>query len=220
MLDAARLIARLKPPAAHGALRRSSSRRRRTAAPERTPTRCARQGDARRRAGGRLGLRTAAARRGARGRRRGRVPQAAGPPPSACWASRTGWRRRSGTAHLGAPPGRGARHRRGAPGRQPLLRHPPQRGRHLDKVDPSTLAQTAAAHAWLVWALADAAGTLNAPLIEPPAVEPERQLHVRPHTFSVEWWRGAGRGVEYIVGVSDGRLPSRACGAQRWCWRP
>ena len=42
----------------------------------------------------------------------------------------------------------------------------------LDKVDPAAFGQVVAAHAWLTWALADAAGVLAAPTIEPtPAVE-------------------------------------------------
>ncbi|HZJ52745.1 MAG TPA: M20/M25/M40 family metallo-hydrolase [Myxococcaceae bacterium] len=39
----------------------------------------------------------------------------------------------------------------------------------LDKIDPVALAQSAAATAWLTWSLADAAGTLVPPPIEPPA---------------------------------------------------
>ena len=38
----------------------------------------------------------------------------------------------------------------------------------LDKIDPVALAQSAAATAWLTWSLADAAGTLAPPPIEPP----------------------------------------------------
>jgi hypothetical protein len=41
----------------------------------------------------------------------------------------------------------------------------------LDKVDPTSLAQATAAHAWITWALADAAGVLTAPPIEPPPPE-------------------------------------------------
>ena len=42
----------------------------------------------------------------------------------------------------------------------------------LDKVDPAALRQVVAAHAWLTWALADAPGALTAPPIEPtPAPE-------------------------------------------------
>jgi Zn-dependent M28 family amino/carboxypeptidase len=41
----------------------------------------------------------------------------------------------------------------------------------LDKIDPAALAQSAAATAWLTWSLADAAGTLPAPPIEPPPAE-------------------------------------------------
>jgi carboxypeptidase Q len=39
----------------------------------------------------------------------------------------------------------------------------------VDKIDPVALAQSAAATAWLTWSLADAAGTLAPPPIEPPA---------------------------------------------------
>ena len=38
----------------------------------------------------------------------------------------------------------------------------------LDKIDPVALALSAAATAWLTWSLADAAGTLAPPPIEPP----------------------------------------------------
>lgn len=38
----------------------------------------------------------------------------------------------------------------------------------LDKIDPVALAQSSAATAWLTWSLADAAGTLAPPPIEPP----------------------------------------------------
>jgi hypothetical protein len=41
----------------------------------------------------------------------------------------------------------------------------------LDKIDPVALAQSTAATAWLTWSLADAAGTLPPPPIEPPATE-------------------------------------------------
>jgi hypothetical protein len=41
----------------------------------------------------------------------------------------------------------------------------------LDKIDPVALAQSAAATAWLTWSLADAAGTLAPPPIEPPPPE-------------------------------------------------
>jgi carboxypeptidase Q len=38
----------------------------------------------------------------------------------------------------------------------------------LDKIDPASLAQASAAWAWMTWALADAPGTLSPPPIEPP----------------------------------------------------
>ncbi len=41
----------------------------------------------------------------------------------------------------------------------------------VDKIDPASLAQSAAAFAWLTWSLADAAGTLAPPAIEPPPKE-------------------------------------------------
>ena len=41
----------------------------------------------------------------------------------------------------------------------------------LDKIDPVALAQSAAATAWLTWSLADAAGTLAPPPIEPAQAE-------------------------------------------------
>ena len=41
----------------------------------------------------------------------------------------------------------------------------------LDKIDPVALAQSAAATAWLTWSLADAAGTLAPPPVEPPPAE-------------------------------------------------
>ena len=41
----------------------------------------------------------------------------------------------------------------------------------LDKIDPVALAQSTAAIAWLTWSLADAAGTLAPPPIEPPPAE-------------------------------------------------
>lgn len=41
----------------------------------------------------------------------------------------------------------------------------------LDKIDPVSLAQSAAAFAWLTWSLADAAGSLVPPAIEPPPKE-------------------------------------------------
>jgi hypothetical protein len=41
----------------------------------------------------------------------------------------------------------------------------------LDKIDPASLAQSAAAIAWLTWSLADAAGTLAPPAVEPPPKE-------------------------------------------------
>jgi Zn-dependent M28 family amino/carboxypeptidase len=42
----------------------------------------------------------------------------------------------------------------------------------LDKVEPAALGQATAAHAWLTWALADAPGVLTAPPIEPPPAAP------------------------------------------------
>jgi Zn-dependent M28 family amino/carboxypeptidase len=41
----------------------------------------------------------------------------------------------------------------------------------LDKIDPAALAQSTAATAWLTWSLADAAGTLPPPPVEPPPAE-------------------------------------------------
>ena len=41
----------------------------------------------------------------------------------------------------------------------------------LDKIDPAALAQSTAATAWLTWSLADAAGTLPSPPVEPPPAE-------------------------------------------------
>jgi hypothetical protein len=41
----------------------------------------------------------------------------------------------------------------------------------LDKIDAVALAQSTAATAWLTWSLADAAGTLSPPSIEPPPKE-------------------------------------------------
>ncbi|HSP20310.1 MAG TPA: peptidase M28 family protein, partial [Myxococcaceae bacterium] len=41
----------------------------------------------------------------------------------------------------------------------------------VDHIDPVALAQSSAATAWLTWALADAAGSLAPPPVEPPAVE-------------------------------------------------
>jgi Zn-dependent M28 family amino/carboxypeptidase len=41
----------------------------------------------------------------------------------------------------------------------------------VDKIDPQTLAQASAATAWLTWSLADAAGTLPPPPIEPPPAD-------------------------------------------------
>jgi carboxypeptidase Q len=41
----------------------------------------------------------------------------------------------------------------------------------VDKIDPLAFAQASAATAWLAWALADAAGALAPPPIEPPAKE-------------------------------------------------
>jgi len=41
----------------------------------------------------------------------------------------------------------------------------------LDKIDPTALAQSTAATAWLTWSLADAAGTLPPPPVEPPPAE-------------------------------------------------
>jgi carboxypeptidase Q len=38
----------------------------------------------------------------------------------------------------------------------------------LDKIDPAWLAQASAAWAWMTWSLADAPGTLSPPAIEPP----------------------------------------------------
>ena len=41
----------------------------------------------------------------------------------------------------------------------------------LDKIDPVALAQSSAATAWLTWSLADAAGTLPPPPVEPPPAD-------------------------------------------------
>ena len=41
----------------------------------------------------------------------------------------------------------------------------------VDKIDPVALAESSAATAWLTWSLADAAGTLAPPAIEPPPKE-------------------------------------------------
>ena len=41
----------------------------------------------------------------------------------------------------------------------------------LDKIDPAALAESSAAFAWLTWSLADAAGTLAPPPVEPPPAE-------------------------------------------------
>jgi Zn-dependent M28 family amino/carboxypeptidase len=41
----------------------------------------------------------------------------------------------------------------------------------LDKIDPVALAQSSAAITWLTWSLADAAGSLAPPPVEPPPAE-------------------------------------------------